>query len=69
MSKITTLRLPSDMAREAEVFARVQGISFNAFIVRSVEAEIERVRANKNLMKRARAALDRDRDIIDKPAD
>ena len=44
--KQTTLRLPDDLADEAEAVARVQGSSVNQLIIDSLTAEIEPVRAD-----------------------
>ena len=44
MTKQTTVRLPEELADEAEAVARVQGKSVNALIVDSLAAQVERVR-------------------------
>jgi predicted HicB family RNase H-like nuclease len=44
--KQTTVRLPDDLADEAEAVARVQGSSVNQLIIDTLTAEIERVRAD-----------------------
>src|SRR5579872_1118538 len=43
--KITTVRLPEDLAETAEVVARGKGVSVNALIVDALAAEIDRVKA------------------------
>jgi glutamate-1-semialdehyde aminotransferase len=68
VTKQTTVRLPDDLADEAEAVARVQGTSVNALIVESLTAEIERVRADKGFTKRARKLLARDQELLDRLA-
>ena len=54
MAKQTTVRLPDELADQAEAVARVRGTSVNALIVESLSAEIERVRTDKDFTTRAR---------------
>ena len=68
VTKQTTVRLPDDLADEAEAVARVKGTSVNALIVESLATEIERVRADKNFTKRARKLLERDKELLDRLA-
>ena len=68
MTKQTTVRLPDELADEAEAVARVKGTSVNALIVESLAAEIERVRADKDFTKRARKLLERDKELLDRLA-
>lgn len=68
MTKQTTVRLPDDLADEAEAVARVKGTSVNALIVESLATEIERVRADKDFTKRARKLLERDKELLDRLA-
>ena len=67
-SRQTTVRLPEDLAAEAEAVARVKGTSVNALIIESLTAEIERVRADKDFTARARKLLERDRELIERLA-
>ena len=53
MRKQTTLRLPFDLADDAAVVARIQGISFNQLIVDSLAKEVERVRSDEDSTSRA----------------
>jgi hypothetical protein len=69
MTKQTTVRLPEELADEAETIARLQGTSVNQLIVDSLATEINRVRADADFMNRARRLLDRDREIIDRLAE
>jgi predicted transcriptional regulator len=68
MTRQTTVRLPDDLADEAEAVARVSGSSVNQLIVDSLAAEIARVRTDTDFMDRARRLLERDKDILDRLA-
>jgi len=67
-SRQTTVRLPEELAEEAEAVARVKGVSVNALIVESLSAEIERTRADRDFTTRARQLLERDRELIERLA-
>ena len=69
MTKQTTVRLPDDLANEAETIARVHGMSVNQLIIDSLSAEIDRVRSDADFMSRARRLLERDQAIIDRLAE
>jgi predicted transcriptional regulator len=68
MTKQPTVRLPEELADQAEAVARVQGKSVNALIVDSLAAEVERVRADKDFAKRARQLIERDQKLLDRLA-
>lgn len=68
MAKQTTIRLPDELADDAEAVARVRGTSVNQLIVDSLAAEIERVRADAEFTARARQLIDRDREILERLA-
>ncbi len=68
MTKQTTVRLPEDLADQAEAVARVKGTSVNALIVESLAAEIERVRADKDFTARAQKLLTRDKELLERLA-
>jgi len=68
MTKQTTVRLPDDLADEAEAVARVRGSSVNQLILDSLAAEIDRVRADEDFVRRASRLLERDREILDRLA-
>ena len=68
MTKQTTVRLPEDLADQAEAVARVKGTSVNALIVDSLAAEVERVRADKDFTARAKALIARDKELLDRLA-
>jgi predicted transcriptional regulator len=68
MPKQTTVRLPDELADQAEAVARVRGTSVNQLIIDSLAAEIERVRADESFTTRARRLLERDRELLDRLA-
>ena len=68
MAKQTTVRLPEELAEEAEAVARVKGTSVNALIIESLSAEIVRVRADKDFTARASRLLKRDKELLDRLA-
>ena len=68
MAKQTTVRLPDDLADDAEAVARVRGDSVNQLIIDALAAEIERVRADDDFTARAKMLLERDREILDRLA-
>ncbi len=68
MTRQTTVRLPEELAEEAEAVARVQGTSLNALIVDSLSAEIDRVRGDDDFTARAQKLLERDKELLDRLA-
>ena len=68
MPKQTTVRLPEELADEAETVARVKGTSVNQLIVDSLAAEIDRVRADKDFTAQAKRLLERDKELLDRLA-
>lgn len=66
--KQTTVRLPDELADEAEAVARVRGVSLNQLIIDSLGAEIDRVRTDDDFTARAKRLLERDREILDRLA-
>jgi predicted transcriptional regulator len=68
MAKQTTVRLPDELADEAEAVARVRGTSVNALIVDSLSAEVARVREDEDFVTRARKLLERDKELLDRLA-
>jgi len=68
MTKQTTVRLPDDLAEDAEAVARIEGTSVNALIVDALTAEIERVRQDEDFTSRAKRLLERDRELLERLA-
>ena len=64
----TTIRLPDDLAQEAEAVARVQGSSVNQLMIDSLRAEIDRVRAEEDFTVRAKRLLKRDQELLERLA-
>jgi len=69
MTRQTTVRLADDLADEAEAVARVRGSSVDRLILDSLAAEIDRVRADEDFVRRASRLLERDREILDRLAE
>ena len=68
VAKQTTVRLPEELAAQAEAVARVRGTSVNELIVESLTAEIARVRKDADFTSRARRLLKRDKELLDRLA-
>ena len=68
MPKQTTVRLPDELADEAEAVARVKGTSVNQLIIDSLSTEIERVRADDDFTSRAKRLLERDKELLERLA-
>jgi predicted transcriptional regulator len=66
MPKQTTIRLPDQLAAQAEAVARVRGTSVNQLIVESLTAEIERVGSEESFTARARELIERDRELLER---
>jgi predicted transcriptional regulator len=67
-NKVTTVRMPEDLAEEVEVVARGRGVSVNAVVVDALTAEIERVKHDKAFMKQLTRLTERDKEILDRLA-
>ncbi len=68
MTKQTTVRLPEELAGDAEAVARVKGTSVNALIVDALKNEIDRVRKDKDFTSRAKRLLERDKELLERLA-
>jgi hypothetical protein len=68
VTKQTTVRLPEELADEAEAVARVNGTSVNALIIESLSTEIARVRSDADFTARADKLLERDKELLDRLA-
>ena len=68
MAKQTTVRLPDELAQEAEALARVQGTSMNQLAIDSLRAEIQRVKADDDFTARAKRLLERDKELLERLA-
>jgi len=68
ITKQTTVRLPEDLANDAEAVARVKGTSVNALIVDALKHEIDRVRWDTDFANQAERLLERDRELLERLA-
>jgi predicted transcriptional regulator len=66
MPKQTTVRLPDELADEAEAVARVQGSRVNQLIIDSLTAEIERVRVDEDFTSRAKRLIEEDKELLER---
>ncbi|HVC23277.1 MAG TPA: hypothetical protein VNH82_07635 [Candidatus Dormibacteraeota bacterium] len=66
MTRQTTVRLPKELADQADAVARVRGTSVNALIVESLTTAIDLVRADDDFTERARKLLERDKELLDR---
>jgi glutamate-1-semialdehyde aminotransferase len=67
--RITTVRMPEELAEAAEMVARGRGLSLNALMLEALQAEIGRVKADEEFMSKLRALAERDRQILDRLAE
>lgn len=67
--KATTVRLPEDLAATAEVVARARGVSVNQVILDALEAEVDRVRQDKEFVGLLNNLVERDKEILDRLAE
>ena len=68
MPKQTTVRLPDDLADQAEAVARAQGVSVNQLIIDALHNEIDRVRMDAEIRARVKRLVERDHEILDRLA-
>lgn len=67
--KPTTVRIPEELASTAEVVARARGVSVNSLILEALQAEIDRVKHDKDFMAVLRSHVERDKEILDRLAE
>ena len=68
MAKNLTVRLPDQLAADAEALARVEGNSLNETIKQALEAAIERRRKDPKFQARLRMIIDEDRELLERLA-
>ena len=66
--KVTTVRMPQELADTGDAVARGRGVSVNTVVLDALTAEIERVRKDKEFMARLRDMTERDKEILDRLA-
>jgi predicted DNA-binding protein len=67
--RTTTVRIPEELAQQADMVARGRGISVNTLLLDALEAEIARVKDDRDFMDTLRALTERDREILDRLAE
>lgn len=68
MPKNFTVRLPDDLAAEAEAVARAEGISLNETIKSALVESVERRRKDPAFKKRVREIIEQDRELLERLA-
>jgi predicted transcriptional regulator len=66
--KVTTVRMPGDLAEQVDAVARGRGVSVNTVVVDALLAEIERVKTDAQFMTRLRELTERDKEILERLA-
>lgn len=64
----TWARQDSNPRRDTPAVARVKGTSVNVLIIGALKAAIERVRQDEDFTSRAKRLLERDRELLERPA-
>jgi len=64
MAKQSTVRLPDELAAQAEAVARVVGSSVNQLIIDALTAHIETVRHDDEFTARARQLIEADKEVL-----
>jgi hypothetical protein len=68
MTKHLTIRIPDDVAENAEAIARVDGVSLNETVKRSLVEAIERRRQNPEFKSRLKKIIEEDRELLERLA-
>jgi hypothetical protein len=68
MTKNLTVRLPEQLAADAEALARVEGQSVNETIKQALEEAIARRRKDPKFRARLRKIIDEDRELLERLA-
>ncbi len=68
MTKNLTVRLPDELAADAEALARVEGKSVNETIKDAIAAAVEQHRRDPQFRKRVRQIIDEDRELLERLA-
>lgn len=66
--KVTTVRMPEDLAEQVEVIARGRGVSVNTVVLDALTAELERVKKDRQFMAHLRQITEKDKEILDRLA-
>lgn len=68
MAKNFTVRLPEDLARDAEALARAEGKSMNETVKSALLEAVERRRADPAYKERLRRIIEQDRELLERLA-
>ena len=68
MTKNFTVRLPDDLAAEAEAVARADGTSLNETIREALVEAVDRRRRDPAFKKRLRQIIEQDRELLERLA-
>lgn len=68
MTKNFTVRLPEDLAAQAEAVARAEGVSLNETIKSALVEAVERRRKDPAFKKRVREIIEHDRELLERLA-
>jgi predicted transcriptional regulator len=68
MTKNLTVRLPDDLAADAEAVARAEGTSLNETIKDALADAVERRRKDPEFKKRLREIVKQDRELLERLA-
>ena len=68
MTKNLTVRLPDELAADAEALARVNGTSLNETVKQSLIEEIERKRSDPEFKARLKRIIEEDRELLERLA-
>lgn len=68
MGKNLTLRLPEELARDAQALARIEGKSINETVKTALEEAIERRKGDPEFMERLRRIIEEDKELLERLA-
>jgi hypothetical protein len=68
MTKNLTIRIPDEVAANAEAISRVDGVSLNETVKRSLVEAIERRRQNPEFKTRLKKIIEEDRKLLERLA-
>jgi hypothetical protein len=66
MTKNLTIRLPDEVAADAEALARVEGKSLNETVKQSLIETVERRRSNPKFKARLAKIIEQDRELLER---
>jgi predicted transcriptional regulator len=66
MTKNFTVRLPDEVAKDAEALARAEGKSMNETVKSALIETVERRRDDPQFKKRIRRLIDEDRELLER---